>query len=76
MSHTYGKAVKGHRGFVSQGKDIGGEVKVIGCKFPPEVDAVLRTLPNRSEKLRQWVIQCMLEEGLLDQNSSTQSPNS
>lgn len=72
MSHTF-KAMKGHRGFVSQGKNIGGEVKVIGCKFPPEVDAVLRTLPNRSEKLREWVIKCMVEEGLLEKPPSTQT---
>ncbi len=44
--------------------------------IPDPYDEILRSLPNRSEKLRQWVIKCMVEEGLLDQHSSTQPPNS
>ena len=63
-----GKAVKGHQGFVSEGKNIGSQVGVIGCKFPPEIDEILRSLPNRSDKIREWVIQGLVREKLLEQH--------
>lgn len=49
--------------------------KPLSFVIPDPYDEILRSLPNRSEKLRQWVIKAMLEEGLLEQHSSTQSPN-
>jgi hypothetical protein len=38
--------------------------KVIGVKFPPMVDNVLRTLPDKSDKIRHWVITGMVGENL------------
>lgn len=35
--------------------------------IPDPYDEILRTLPNRSEKIRQWVIKAMIEEGLVEQ---------
>ncbi|MCC5636309.1 hypothetical protein LC593_10655 [Nostoc sp. CHAB 5844] len=37
----------------------------ISTKYPEEIEKILRSLPNRSEKIRQWVIEGMRKEGLL-----------
>ncbi|MFL9823187.1 hypothetical protein AB0756_39795 [Tolypothrix campylonemoides VB511288_2] len=37
----------------------------ISVKYPPKVDAILRNLPKRSDKIRQWVLEGMRREGLL-----------
>ncbi len=37
----------------------------ICVKFSTEVDEKLRSLPNRSEKIRQWVIEGLEREGYL-----------
>ncbi|WP_180270215.1 hypothetical protein [Nostoc linckia] len=37
----------------------------ICVKFTTDVDEILRSLPNRSEKIRQWVIEGLEREGLL-----------
>jgi hypothetical protein len=51
-----------------KGKGLGTHdaTRPICAKFPPDVDAILRSLPDRSEKIRQWVIEGMQREGLLD----------
>lgn len=49
----------------NQGKGIPHDIKPIAVKFPGDVDAVLRSLPDRSERIRQWVIAGMKSEGLL-----------
>ena len=56
MAKYQGKAVKGQRGFASEGKNIGSKVGTIGVKFPEDIDEALRTLPNRSEYIRSAVI--------------------
>ncbi|MBD2776754.1 hypothetical protein [Iningainema tapete] len=60
----------------TQFKDKGvgvGRRNPIAFAMPDPYDEILRSLPNRSEKLRQWVIKCMIEDGLVDQHSSTQT---
>ncbi|MCC5644771.1 hypothetical protein LC607_17865 [Nostoc sp. CHAB 5824] len=37
----------------------------ICVKLPPDIDTVVRSLPNRSDKIRQWIIEGMRREGLL-----------
>ncbi|MDM9583122.1 hypothetical protein [Nostoc sp. GT001] len=37
----------------------------ICVKFSTEVDELLRSLPSRSDKIRQWVIEGLEREGLL-----------
>lgn len=45
---------------------ISGKSDPISTKYPPDVEAILRSLPNRSEKIRQWVIEGMKRDGHLD----------
>lgn len=49
-----------------RGKDIPHTVQPISVKYPAEVDAVLRSLPDRSERIRQWVIEGLRRDGLVD----------
>lgn len=60
-----GKAVKGRRGFESEGKNIGSQVQPISVKFSLDIDEVVRSLPNRSDFIRQAVIEKLEKEGLL-----------
>ncbi|WGV29058.1 hypothetical protein [Halotia branconii] len=65
-----GKPVKGKRGFESEGKGIGGQARTIGAKFPPEIDAILRSLPQvlgitTAEYVRNAVITQLKNDGLL-----------
>jgi hypothetical protein len=58
---------KGVGSEATQFKDFGlglGKVKPIPTRYPPDVDALLRSLPNRSEKIREWVIEGLKREGL------------
>jgi len=72
-----GKAVKGKRGFESEGKGIGGKVGTIGVKFPPQIDALLRSLPQllgitTAEYVRNAVIAQLKNDGLLDHETPPQ----
>ncbi|MBW4617692.1 MAG: hypothetical protein KME21_31785 [Desmonostoc vinosum HA7617-LM4] len=65
-----GKPIKGKRGFESEGKGIGGKVGTIGVKFPPEIDVLLRSLPEllgvtTAEYVRNAVIAQLKKDGLL-----------
>ena len=37
----------------------------LSVKLPREIDAIVRSLPNSSEKLMQWIIEGMEREGLI-----------
>lgn len=52
----------------SQDKGIGlkHHQSPVCVKLPPEIDAIVRSLPNRSHKLRQWIIEGMEREGLIE----------
>jgi hypothetical protein len=43
-----------------------GSVAPIPTRYPADIDALLRSLPNRSEKIREWVIEGLKREGLLE----------
>jgi hypothetical protein len=69
-----GKPVKGKRGFESEGKGIGGKVGTIGAKFPPQIDALLRSLPQilgitTAEYVRNAVIAQLIFDGLLEKEA-------
>ena len=38
----------------------------LSVKLPREIDAIVRSLPNSSEKLMQWIIEGMEREGLIE----------
>ncbi len=37
----------------------------LSVKLPREIDAIVRSLPNNSEKLMQWIVEGMEREGLI-----------
>jgi hypothetical protein len=53
--------------FEGQGIGTKHKQKPLSVLLPAEADAVVRSLPNRSEKLRQWILDGMKAEGLLPQ---------
>ncbi|MDF5715037.1 MAG: hypothetical protein PUP92_19020 [Rhizonema sp. PD38] len=62
----------------TQFKDKGvgvGRKPPLSFQIQDPYDEILRSLPNRSEKIREWVIQGMLKEGLHTQlqNQTTSS---
>jgi hypothetical protein len=50
--------------FTGYGLGINHDHKPVCVNLPPEIDAIVRSLPNRSEKLRQWIIEGVEREGL------------
>ncbi|MBD2776752.1 hypothetical protein [Iningainema tapete] len=54
--------------FKSTGLGITNESKTFGFKINEKYEDVLIMLPNRSQKIREWVIQGMLREGLIEDN--------
>ncbi|MEC4817372.1 MAG: hypothetical protein SAK29_29480 [Scytonema sp. PMC 1069.18] len=56
MTKYKGKAVKGKRGFASEGKGVGAEGKSYGAKFPNYIARVLENVPNRSDFIRYAVM--------------------
>ena len=54
-----------------KGKGLGTTDKQlpVSVKLPPEIDAVVRSLPNRSEYLRKAITAQLEKDGLLPQNA-------
>jgi hypothetical protein len=52
----------------NQTKGLGTKKKQspISVKLPPEIDSIVRSLPDRSEKLREWIIEGMKKDGLIE----------
>lgn len=50
--------------FKGRGVGLTHQTQPICTKFPAEYDAILRQLPNRAEKIRQWVIEGMEREDI------------
>lgn len=48
-----------------KGKGLGtkSDSKAVGVKFPPEIDAILRGMENRSEYIRNAVIRQLRRDG-------------
>ena len=42
----------------------------ISVRLPEDIDPLIRSLPNRSEKLRQWIVEGWLREQACQQNSN------
>jgi len=42
----------------------------ICAKFPPDIDAIIRALPNRSEFVRGAVMDALRKSGLLERNDN------
>ncbi|MBD2771892.1 hypothetical protein [Iningainema tapete] len=53
--------------FKDQGLGV-GDRKPLSFQIPDPYDQILRSLPNRSAKIREWVIAGMLQEGLAQQD--------
>jgi hypothetical protein len=53
--------------FQSQGVGSKHKQPVISCIYPIKVDAILRTIENRSAYIRKAVIKQMYQDGLLDE---------
>lgn len=55
-----------------KGKGLGTTNKqlAVSVKLPPEVDKVVRSLPNRSDWLRETIAQRLERDGLLPSKSS------
>lgn len=51
--------------FKSTGVGLTHKNKTFGFKIPDKYEDVLELLPNRSQKIRQWVIEGMIREGLV-----------
>ncbi|MBD2776756.1 hypothetical protein [Iningainema tapete] len=54
--------------YKSTGLGIGSGRKSYAFKIAQKYDHVLENLPNKSEKFREWIIQGMLREGLIEDN--------
>ncbi len=52
--------------FKSEGLNIGSK-RPFSFKVPDKYDEILLSLPNRSAKIRQWVIEGMIREGLIEE---------
>lgn len=52
---------------IKQSKGLGTKHngRAIGVKFPPHIDEILRSLPNKSEYVRKAVVKQLIEDGLL-----------
>jgi hypothetical protein len=61
-----GKAVKGQKGFMPEGKGIGANGKQFAARFPPDIAEILEIIPNRSEYIREAVIERLRKDGLLE----------
>ncbi|NEP10879.1 MAG: hypothetical protein F6K14_11825 [Symploca sp. SIO2C1] len=52
---------------IRQSKGLGTKHngRAIGVKFPPHIDEILRSQPNKSDYIRKAVIRQLVEDGLL-----------
>jgi hypothetical protein len=52
--------------FKGRGLGTSDKQPPVSVKLPPEIDAVVRLLPNRSDYLRQAIIDKLQKDGLLN----------
>jgi hypothetical protein len=45
----------------------------VGTKLPPALDELVRSLPNRSEFIRQAIIEKLTREGLYEETNQTEA---
>ncbi len=53
--------------YLFQGKGLGVTHKQtpVSVKLPPEIDAIVRSLPNRSEYIRKAIAEKLKKDGLI-----------
>lgn len=51
--------------FKGQGLGIGADGKSVSLRIPKKYEHVILQLDNRSERLREWIIRGMIQDGLV-----------
>ncbi|MBD2771339.1 hypothetical protein [Iningainema tapete] len=51
--------------FKGQGLGIASDGKSFSLRMPKKYECVILQLDNRSERLREWIIRGMIEDGLI-----------
>ena len=51
--------------FKGKGMGVTHKQPPVSVKLPPELDSVVRSLPNRSEYIRQAIAEKLVKDGLL-----------
>jgi len=51
--------------FKGNGMGVTHKQPPVSVKLPPEIDAIVRSLPNRSEYIRQAIAEKLEKDGLL-----------
>ncbi len=51
--------------FKGKGMGVTHKQPPVSVKLPPEIDAIVRSLPNRSEYIRQAIAEKLKKDGLL-----------
>ena len=61
------KSANNNKEHLFKGKGIGVTNKQppVSVKLPPEIDTIVRSLPNRSEYIRQAIAEKLKKDGLL-----------
>lgn len=54
--------------FKGKGLGVKHKQKPVSVMLPSKVDSIVRSLPNRSEFIRQSVIEKLIREGILPSN--------
>lgn len=54
-----------------QGTGLGTKESIppLTVRVPPDIDAIIRSLPDRSQRLRKWIIEGLEKDGLLNGES-------
>lgn len=61
MSNSYNRDTTGK--FKGKGIGLKKDIQTINVRFPPEIDAILRGMENRSEYIRNAVIRQLQRDG-------------
>jgi hypothetical protein len=56
--------------FKDTGLGTKSDTRPICAKFSPDIDAIIRALPNRSEFVRSAVMDALKKSGLLERNDN------
>ena len=61
--------------FKSQGVGVKHGAKPVSVMLPPEIDEIVRSLPNRSEFVRKAIRNQLIADGLLPKESDREVEN-
>lgn len=51
------------------------DIRPLTVRVPPEIDTIVRNLPDRSQQLRKWIIEGMKRDGLLPPDYTERKTN-